>query len=269
MTKLRLLIALFCLPLLTATTQASILDDFNSGVIVTDFLFDDVANTQIQAAFNSADTALFDADADNDDVVTNGAGQLDASGKANTDFGTNYVDVDPLNAGRVIGLYDVSWDFDESVYDPAQDEEFRMTFITFDPRSTFVTAEIFFTRTSATEVTLHGNGVGTGSSDTPDVVLGSSGSLLTMLDANLSDDTFELWYSADNGVSFVSGGIGNLDPARGVESIRLVLNEDFSDDALLIERFAASWVIPEPSTALVLVIGLVALGSVQRLHRTC
>lgn len=250
-------VALFACPATVA--QANILDDFNTGIILADFQFDDVAGTDIISAVNSAGPDMFDFDADSEDVVTNGLGQLDASFKANTDFGTNYVDLTTINGGRAIALYDVSWAFDESVYDPAQDEEFRLTLISFDPRSTFVTAEIFFTRTSATEVTLYGNGVGTGSSDTPDTVLGSSGDLLVMMDVNLTADVFEMWASSDDGVSFTSLGTGTLDSARNIESLRLVLNEDFSDDTLLINRFAVA--VPEP-TALVLAVmgGLLALG---------
>lgn len=249
---------------LASVAQATILDDFNSGTIVTDFLFDDVAGTQIPDALNSAaGGGNFDVDTDNDDVVTDGLGNLDASGKANTAFGTNYVDIDGLNDGRVIALYDVSWAFDEAVYDAAQDEEFRLTLISFDPRSTFVTGEIFFTRTSATEVELYGNAVGTGSSDTPTEVLGSSGSMLTMLDVDLTNDTLELFYSTDGGTSFTSVGTGVLDPARGVESVRLVLNEDFTNDRLLIDRFAVSYV-PEPAAVVLLGLGFTGLTVVLR-----
>ena len=78
-----------------------------------------------------------------------------------------------------------------------------------------------------------------------------------MLDLNLSASTMELLYSTDNGTSFVSAGLGALDPARGIESVRLVLNEDFSDDRLLIERFAVSHIIPEPATFSLLLFGLI------------
>lgn len=242
---------------------ASILSDFNAGTIVTDFTFDDALSTQIPDLANSGTApGQFDSDTDSEDVVANGAGQLDVSGKANTSFGSNYVDLPTISSGRAIALFDVSWSFDESVFDSAQDEEFRLTLITNDPRSTFVTAEIFFRRTSATEVTLFGNGVGTGSSDTPDTVLGSSGDLLTLIDVDLDADVFELWFSSDDGASFTSGGTGMLDPTRGIESIRLVLNEDFSDDSLLIDRFALS--IPEPATALLVTLSCVTFLSGRR-----
>jgi len=259
--------AIACVVLCFATSaQATILDDFNSGVIVTDFLFDDALGTQIQSAANSAAGGLlFDEDADNNLVVTDGNGHLDASPKNNTDFGSNYVDIAGISSGRVIALFDVQWAFDENVYDAGEDEEFRLSLIQFDPRSTFVTGEIFFTRTSATEVELVGNAVGTGATDTTPVLFGSSGQLLTMLDANLSASTMELFYSTDSGASFVSAGIGALDPTRGIESVRLVINEDFTGDRLLIERFAVSHIIPEPATMSLLLFGFVGLvGCRQR-----
>lgn len=249
------LAAVFCAPPATA----SILTDFNAGTIITDFTFDDAIGTEIPDLANSGTLSdPFDTDGDTAGVVTNGSGQLDVSTKANTAFGSHYVDLPTLSSGRVIGLLDVSWEFDESVYDPSQDEEFRLTLVRDDPRSTFVTAEIFFQRTSATEVTLFGNGVGTGSMDSPDILLGSSGDLLTLIDVDLDNDVFELWFSADDGASFTSGGTGSIDPSRGIESVRLVLNEDFSDDSLLIERFAVS--IPEPTTALLAGLALTGLS---------
>ncbi|MEQ9459525.1 MAG: PEP-CTERM sorting domain-containing protein [Phycisphaeraceae bacterium] len=245
---------------LCGSVSASVLDDFNSGILVADFLFDDVAGTTIDGAANSANPlATFDVDADSADVVTNGSGQLDASLKANTAFGSNYVDLDAIDSGRVIALMDVTYSFDDQIFDSAQDEEFRLTLITNDPRSTFVTAEIFFQRTSATEVTLYGNGVGTGASDTPDVILAGGARVLTLLDVDLDADVFELFYSFNDGATFTSAGTGTLDPTRGIESVRMVLNEDFSNDTLLIDRFAVA-IIPEPASVALLGLGGLMLG---------
>lgn len=243
------------LALMAAPASASILDDFNSATLITDFEFDDALGTAIESTANTADPAApFDSDADFSAAATNGSGQFDGSGKDNTSFGSVYSDIAGLSSGRVLALFDVTWGFDEQVFDPGQDEEFRLSLIRDDPRATFVTGETFFVRTSATDVELRGNAVGTGSVDTPIVTLGSSGSLLTILEVDLDADTIELWYSDDGGASFLSTGAGTIDPSRGVESVRLVLNEDFSDDTLLIERFAVA-VIPEPTSLAVLSLG--------------
>ncbi|MEN1678660.1 MAG: hypothetical protein AAGJ46_03655 [Planctomycetota bacterium] len=238
---------------------ASILDDFNAGEIVGDFLFEDPAGTALTAVANSADPAApFDFDSDSGDVVTNGLGQLDLSPKANTSFGSNYADFADASFGRFIALMDLTWAFDELVYDPSQDEEVRVSLIRDPGRSSFVTGELYFQRTAADELTLFGNAVGTGAVDTADTVFGSSGSILALLDVNLDTDTMEIFYSDDDGVSFTSGGTGLLDPSRGIAQLRLVTNEDFSDDSVLIERVAVSFIVPEPASAVVLLVGLIA-----------
>lgn len=261
------ILAAVCLALCpVASSEATILDDFNSGNIITDFRFEDPQGTQIPATQNSVPGGgSFDTDADNDEVVTNGTGQLDASGKSNSDLGTNYVDVAPIFSGRLIALFEVEWAFDEGEYNPDEDEEFRLTLINADPRSTFVTAETYFQRISATEVLLFGNAVGSPALDTPEVILGSTGSLLTLLDVDLDADTLELFYSSDGGASFLSTGLGSIEPGRGLESVRLVINEDFSDDTLLIERLAVAYVpVPEPSTMLLLAVGQALTLAVRR-----
>ncbi len=245
--------------------DATPLDDFNAGTLVANFLFDEPNGTALTGVVSTVNPAAqFDDDADLAGAATNGLGQFDASGKNNTDFASNYVDIDAITTGTVYGLFEVSWDFDVNVFDPAQDEEFRLSLITFDPRSTFVTGETFFTRTSATQVELVGNAVGTGSADTPAALFGSAGSLLTILEADLDNSTLTLSYSSDGGASFTTLAPGTLDPTRGVESLRLVLNEDFSNDILLIERFALS-VVPEPATTATLLV--VAAGLLRRRPR--
>lgn len=244
--------------------RASILTEFNNATLVADFQFDDALGTPIESTANSVDPlALWDTDADFGGAATNGAGQFDAVGKNNTELGTVYVDTPSISSGVVYALFDVSWSFDESIYVGAQDEEFRLSLIQFDPRSTFVTAETFFTRTSATEVELYGNAVGTGATDTPDLVLGSSGDLLTILRADLGSSTFELFYSADDGLTFSSAGSGVLDPTRGIESIRFVLNEDFSNDGLTVDRIAFAYV-PEPMATTLALLGVAVFASASR-----
>ena len=257
---------LACLVALGAAnlTSASILTTFNNSISIADFQFNDPAGAAIETALNSATPGMnFDAHAPLAGVVTNGLGQLDLTTKSNTDLGSTYIDLPGMTTGRVLGLFELSWDFDESIYDPAQDEEMRISIVSNDPRSTFITAETFFTRTSATEVSLRGNALGTGTA-TPTVVLGSSvPRMLTILDADLDAAAYTLHYSTDGGATFLTLGPAPLDPARGVESLRMVLNESFADDTVLIERVAFA-VVPEPMTTTLAAIGVAAFASVSR-----
>jgi hypothetical protein len=244
---------------------ASILTTFNNSIPIADFKFNDAAGTAIEATANSATPGMnFDVNAPLAGVVTNGVGQLDATPKSNIDLGSTYINLPGMTTGRVLGLFELSWDFDELIYDAAQDEEMRISIVSNDPRSTFVTAETFFTRTSATAVSLRGNALGTGATATSTLVLGSSvPRMLTILDADLDADTYTLHYSTDGGASFLTLGPAALDPARGVESLRLVLNESFADDTVLIERVAFA-VVPEPMTTALAAIGMVASALVSR-----
>jgi hypothetical protein len=246
-----------------APATAGILDVFNASTLIADFQFNDAAGTAIEAAQNTATPGMnFDVNAPLAGVVTNGLGQLDATPKSNIDLGSTYIDLPGVTTGRVLGLLELSWDFDESVYDPAQDEEMRISLTNNDPRGTQITAETFFTRTSATEVSLRGNAIGTGAAATSTVVFGSSvPRMLTILDADLDADTYSLHYSTDGGATFLTLGPAALDPARGVEALRLVLNESFADDTVLVERVAFA-VVPEPAAALLAAVGAaVALSS--------
>ena len=248
--------------------QATILDDFNNGNIITEFNFDDAQGTEIPDTFNSGSLGgSFDTDGDTAGVVTTGTGVLDASTKANTAFGSHYVDLPTISEGRIISLADITWDFDESVYDDTQEEEFRLTMISNDPRGTFTTTQIFFERTSATEWTLFGDTAGAGGVDTsPDIVFGSSGSAIVLIDLDIQSRVFELWYSTDGGTSFLSGGTGMTGDFNGttpgntrpVSSFRIVLNEDFSDDVFTVNRVGLS--IPEPSALVLLAAGFFGLA---------
>ncbi|WP_146444637.1 hypothetical protein [Botrimarina colliarenosi] len=249
-----------------APASASILDDFNAATLIADFRFDDTAGTKLEDAANAVDPLnKLGVDADFNDAVTDGAGKYDGSGKANTEQGASYLDVGNITSGKLYLLFDVAWAFDESIYDPSQDEEFRVSLMrdNASTASTFVTAENNFRRDSATTVSLFGNAVGTGSSDTPSISLGSSGDMLTILVADLDAQSMELFYSTDDGSSFTSLGTGSLDPSRGVQSLRFVLNEDFSNDSLLVDRIAYA-LVPEPAAAALLTIAVAMAGVARR-----
>ncbi|MEL6765792.1 MAG: hypothetical protein AAFP17_01320 [Pseudomonadota bacterium] len=249
---------------------ATVIDDFNAGQLITDFQFGDASGTSIENTLNSAAPGQpFDTDADFANAATNGLGQFDASGKDNDEFGTVYSDVDPITSGRIIGLMELSWAFDESTYDATEPEQVRQTLIGENPRSDQVTAQIFLERTAADEFSLTGTALGTGATSTDATVFGSVGSLIVLIDVDLDTDSYELFYSADDGANIFSGGTGSIDSSRIVESIRFVLNNDFSQDVLLVDRFAVALAapVPLPATMVPLAVALLLLGARARATR--
>lgn len=261
-------IAAASLAILFATNaSAGIIDDLASATILHDFQFNDASGTTIDAAANSANPLfLFDADSDTSDVVTNGAGQLDASLKNNTAFGTNYIDNIDITSGRVLGVMELTWDFDQTTFDPAQDEEIRITLINNPPRGSQVTAEVEIERNSLTELELKGAASG-GDSLGPITTLSltQSSTFIMVVDANLDTDTYSVFYSADAGATFDTLGTGAIDPTRGVAALRMVLNEDFVGDNVLIDRVYMAY-IPEPSALLLTSFGatLIAMRRSKR-----
>lgn len=252
------------------TTSAGIISDLASATILEDFHFDDASGTVLTAAANSASSHLWDEDVDTVDVKTNGSGQLDASLKANVEFGTNYIDTAGFSGGRVLGVMELTWDFDSGTLDTAENEEIRISLIQFDPRSTFVTTEWEIQREDDNTVTILGNGVGTGATDLGPVVLNGgsltqSSKFIAVVDANLTKSTYQIHYSNDGGTSFTSLGTGDLDPTRGIESLRMTLNNDLSGDSVLIDRVYLAY-IPEPASGLLMTLGL-ALAAVWSRRR--
>ncbi len=253
-----------------ALTGACTWGGYASAAILEDVPFDDVAGTAIEAAANAATAHQFDVDADLAGVTTNGSGQLDASLKSNVDFGSTYIDSDDIATGRLWGVMELTWDFDAGSLDTAENEEIRLSLIQFDPRSTFVTAEFEIQREDDNTVTIFGNGVGTGSSDTASANLSmtQSTNFIAIVAVDLDVDVMEVYYSDDNGASFTTLGGGALDPARGVGSLRMVLNNDLSQDSVLIDRVYLTDMnpypnliadIPEPGTAAMLGLGALAM----------
>lgn len=219
------------------------------AVIFEEFLFDDPAGTAIENAANNANPGNFlDVDADNAGVVTNGLGQLNASLKSNTLFGTNYVDNAAISTGTVFGVMELTWDF-QSVLDPAENEQVRISLINQDPRNTEITAEIRIERDDNDNIVVNGQAGGTGSSDIDNVTI--NGGSLTQADkfigvvaADLDNDSYEILYSSDDGASFLSAGTGVLASDRIVETMRLTLNNDLSNDNVLIDRIYLTDVSP-------------------------
>jgi hypothetical protein len=62
--------------------------------------------------------------------------------------------------------------------------------------------------------------------------------------ADLDADTYEILYSSDAGATFLSAGSGLMDASRIVETMRLTLNNDLSNDNVLIDRIYLTDVSP-------------------------
>ena len=221
-----------------------------NAIVFEDYNFDDTAGTLITGAVNSINpTVFFDEDTDTIDVMTNGLGQLDASLKNNTGFGTNYVDVEPeITSGIVYGVMELTWDF-QSVLDTSENEEIRISLTNNDPRGTEITAEFRIVRNDSDQIVINGQAGGTGSTDLPDTIL-NGGSLtqsdkfIAVVAADLDDSTYEILYSNNAGSSFLSAGTGVSSTDRIVEAMRMTLNNDLSNDNVLVDRVYLTDTLP-------------------------
>lgn len=212
------------------------------AVIFEEFLFDDGEGTPVEGVVNNVNPGnMFDADTASTNVATNGLGQLDLSMKDNDDFGTHFVDIEPaLTSGIIYGVMELTWDF-QSALDTTQNEEIRLSFTNNAPRGTEITAEFQIVRDDSNQMVINGMANGTGSTDLPNTPIVGSGlvqstKFISVVAADLDNDSYEILYSTNAGVSFLSAGIRSLSPDRVVEAFRLGLNNDFVNDNVLIDR---------------------------------
>jgi PEP-CTERM motif len=254
--------------------SAGIIQELAAAKILEDFKFDDASGTAWSAAANSANPGnLLVASASGDTtaltgVTTNGAGALNASLKANDDNGRMLVDTpNNLVNGRVLGVMEVTWDFDPAGPNAGQGEELRITLI--NSGTTSVTAEAEILRGDDDKVTMFGSAIGTGSSNIAAEEL-NGGSLtqsqtfIAVVEADLGHDTYRVFYSNDGGSSFSQiGSGGTIDPARIVDKMRIYLNNDMSNDHVLVSRSYLAYV-PEPASGMLLLLGSSLLVACRR-----
>lgn len=266
MSRIRILLtAALCLGL-PSLASASIVSIIAGATLIEDFQFNDAAGTAYTAAINSAGTGnLWNSDTDLAGMATNGSGALNASTKANNNFGSTLVDTQDQASGRYLATMALTWSF-RSALDSSEPEELRLGFVNSGIAD--VTAEIGIKRT-ASGLQMSGSALGTGSTALAAQAL-NGGSLeqiarfIAVLLVDLDTDTYQAHFSADDGATFAMLGVGSLDPNRGIDQLRLVLNNDLSNDNVLIDRITMARVeasaVPEPST------GLLALGGIALAH---
>ena len=235
-----------------ANASADIISDLASATIIEEFLFDDAAGTTIADTVNSANAAHpFSSDSDTTGVLTNGLGQLDASLKDNTGFGTNFIDIDDITEGRILLGMELTWDFSTSVFDAGEIDEIRLTLTNNPPNGSQITAQMEIQRNSLTELELNSSATGGDNfSSTSILNFTQPTNFHMLLDVNLDTDMYTAYYSDDAGASYSSLGTGGINPTRIGAAVRMVLNNDLSDDNILIDRVFLAVAVPEPSTFL-------------------
>jgi hypothetical protein len=248
------------------TASAGIKEQLAAATILEDFRFDDPAGTAYDAAANSANPGnLLSNDPDLDGVVTDGAGRLSAFLKNNNEFGTTLVDTADRMSGRVFGVMEMTWNF-QSVLDPAENEELRITLISSGTSG--VLAEFEIQREDDDTLTILGNAVGTGTVDIDPVVL-NGGSLsqlekfIGVVEADLDNNTFQVHFSNDAGATFTTIGSGVTETGRFLDKMRIVLNNDLFNDRVFIDR-AYLATIPEPASVGLVAIGLIGAVATRR-----
>ncbi len=245
----------------SSAARAGIIEDLANATIVEEFLFDDVEGTGYAAAANNAGTGHLLTPVGSDflnGVATNGAGALDGSLKSNVSFGTATVDNADILSGRVLGVMELTWNF-TSALDTAENEEIRLSIL--NAGTSTVTAEFEIERNDFDQLEIFGTAVN--GSSIPAVIL-NGGSLLqsqkfiAVVDVNLDTDRYFVHFSSDGGGSFTTIGPGNIDPVRIGEKLRFGLNNDLSDDNVLIDRIYLA-TIPEPSSLGLGILGMISL----------
>lgn len=216
------------------------------GALIEEFKFNDPAGTAITAVTNSAGSGHMWADdlqGDLAGVTTNGLGQYNASAKSNLATGDAFLPIDPdILTGTVYGVIEMTWNFQVSSFDPAEPEEVRLSLLNLNTVGTStVTAEVQVGRSTAGDPSILGTAVGTGSANIPAVSLGGvaqTSTFIAIIGANLDANFYSIFYSKDAGATFATLTGGLLDPARGLLQVRLRLNNDLSQDSVLIDRVA-------------------------------
>jgi hypothetical protein len=248
-----------------------------TAAVIQEFLFNDPAGTNIVSVANTApggDAWYDDLQGDLAGLATNGLGQYATAAKTNLNTGDAFLAADPdITTGAIYGVMDLTWAFDVASYNAAEPEEVRLTLLGANTSgSSTVTAEFAIVRSGASSLSFSGTAVGTGSSNVTGVALPNlvqSQKFIAVVAAGLDKDVYNVSFSADGGATFTTLPGGTLDAARGFLQARMRINNDVSQDAVLIDRVAffdsnpypgLIPSVPEPVTATMAAIGAALLA---------
>jgi hypothetical protein len=255
---------------------------WSQATVIEEFLFNDPLATPITSAVNSVPGGHSWADDLQGDLAgtaMNGAGQYSLAAKSNIELGTTLVNNDPdITSGVIYGVMELTWDFDTATLNTAENEEIRLTIINLNTAgSSSVTAEFAIVRQDNNTVDFSGAAVGgTPIAATP-LSMTQSTKFIGVIGVNLDADIYAIYFSDDGGSSFTSltGGVvgATIDPPRIAAQLRMVFNNDLSQDDVLIDRVALYThnpypgliqAIPEPTTAALVALASLAFIGMRR-----
>jgi hypothetical protein len=266
---------------LSALLGALSFDSLANAALIEEFLFNEPMSSPLTSAVNSVPGGHAWADDLQGDLAgtsINGSGQYSLAAKTNNELGTALVNNAPdITTGMIYGVMELTWDFDPASLNTAENEEIRLTIINLNTAgSSSVTGEFAIIRQDNNTVDFSGVAVGTGSSNiaASPLSMTQSTKFIGVVGVNLDSNIYSVYFSNDAGASFTSLIGGAIDPARIGAQIRMVLNNDLSQDDVLIDRVALYTHnpyqglilgVPEPSSvALVILSSLAILGSRRR-----
>lgn len=194
--------------------------------IIQDFLFDDTNGTLLPAAANAAAPGnqwTADADLTNTSVQS---GSLLIQ-KNNNNSANHFLQIDDIDQGEAWLVMEIDgWNFVD--FDPAEREELRLGFLDNDTLSgSVITAQVEIERNGAGNIEINGQALGAGTNLAAAPVATTQNDPFTVvLHLDKDNNTYEILTKNGNG-AWTSLGVGQVDPARDGNTLRLVANNHF------------------------------------------
>ncbi|MEM8947073.1 MAG: hypothetical protein AAGD11_18005 [Planctomycetota bacterium] len=218
---------------------AAAMSGASSAAILEDFTFDDPNGTVLGAAANTGTNAgnlwVEDVTDMSNSSVLNGSYRIQ---KDNDNFGTNYLQIDNIASGQAWLVAEIAgWSFSSIAgpgeFDTGELEEFRFGFINSDTGTSGSdnTAQVELQRTSSGGIELVGNqsSPNGGSSIVGSAALNTvqNDPFTIVLELNKDTEQYSVFYK-DGSNPFQQLGTANVDPVRDGNSVRMVVNNNFS-----------------------------------------